>query len=330
MRSILITLLCAMTLASSCSPSASGAADSPSPDSTTEAAADVPQFNADSAMAYLTAQTSLGPRVPGSQAWSACGDYLMATLERLGAKDVTVQKAEATAYDGTRLPVRNISGRFNPQATKRILMLSHWDSRPWADHDPDPARRDKPIDGANDGASGVAVILEIARQLAAQSPKVGVDVLFVDAEDYGPRADQDDADDAWALGSQIWAASPTLPTNNIRYAILLDMVGGRDAVFHREYFSQSSAPDVNDKVWRAAARAGFSSRFPNSVGGAVTDDHIYISRAGIPAIDIIESANPATGSFNPTWHTADDTADNIDPATLRAVGQTLLQLIYTE
>lgn len=326
MRALLIPLLSASLLCAC----ASGAGQRPGAAEPAAAQAQPPAFDADSAMAFLTAQTSLGPRVPGTPAWSQCADYLSSTLTRLGAQEVAVQQAQATAFDGTRLPIRNITARVNPQATKRVLLAAHWDSRPWADNDPDPARRAQPIDGANDGASGVAVILEIARQLADSPAKVGVDILLVDAEDYGPGPDHPEADDAWALGSQHWAAHPSIPTEHIRYAILLDMVGGPGAVFHREYFSQTSAPDVVDKVWRAAAQAGHSSRFPNRVGGAVTDDHVYIARAGIPAIDIIENANPATGSFPPTWHTADDTAERIDPATLRAVGQTILQLLYTE
>lgn len=290
-----------------------------------------PLFSGDSAFAMVKAQTDFGPRVPGSSASQNCARWLAQRLGELGAEDVELQHGSVKAYNGVTIPVINISARYNPAAKKRILLLSHWDSRPWADHDPVEANRRKPIDGANDGASGVGVILELARLFAIQQPSVGVDILFVDAEDYGPHASEaDDTDDAWALGTQYWLGNPTLPLSDIRYAVLLDMVGGRDAQFHREYFSESYARDVNDKIWRAASRAGYSSRFVNSVGGAITDDHIYLNRAGVPAVDIIESANPSTGSFNPTWHTLNDNIDNIDPATLSAVGLTLVNLIYSE
>ncbi len=289
------------------------------------------EFCADSAFTMVKAQTDFGPRVPGSRASEQCAAWLEGRLKELGAENVTVQEATVKAYDGTVLPIRNISAQINPAARKRVLLLSHWDSRPWADHDPDPANRRTPIDGANDGASGVGVILELVRVMARQQPSVGVDVLFVDAEDYGPHAsDPSDSDDAWALGTQYWVQNPTLPVADIRYGVLLDMVGGKDAVFHKEQFSEYSARKINDKIWRTAASVGESGRFVNATGGAITDDHIYLNRLGIPTVDIIESANPQTGSFNPTWHTLSDNIDNIDPATLGATGRVLINLIYSE
>lgn len=289
-------------------------------------------FDADSAYAYVAQQVSYGSRVPGSAASAACADWLEGKLREFGAERINVQHAQIKAYNGDALNIRNISASVNPSAAKRVLLLAHWDSRPWADHDPDPAMRSKPIDGANDGASGVGVILEIVRQLQAKSPNIGVDVLFVDAEDYGRReGDGEDSEneDSWALGTQYWVANPTIPLESISYAVLLDMVGGKDAVFPREYFSQQGAPYIVDEVWKAGSRAGHSSRFVNELGGAVIDDHVYLLRAGVPAIDIIESVNPKTGSFNPTWHTHADNIDNIDKETLRAVGETLLTHIYS-
>lgn len=289
-------------------------------------------FDADSAYAYVAQQVSYGPRVPGSTASSACADWLEGKLREFGAERINVQHAQIKAYNGDALNIRNISASVNPSAAKRILLLAHWDSRPWADHDPDPAMQDKPIDGANDGASGVGVILEIVRQLQVKSPNIGVDVLFVDAEDYGRReGDGEDSEneDSWALGTQHWVANPTIPLESISYAVLLDMVGGKNAVFPREYFSQQGAPYIVDEVWKAGSRSGHSSRFVNELGGAVIDDHVYLLRAGVPAIDIIESVNPKTGSFNPTWHTHADNIDNIDKETLRAVGETLLTHIYS-
>lgn len=296
-----------------------------------EVSADV-TFDADSAYAYVARQVEFGPRVPGSGASAACADWLVGKLREFGARDISQQRARIKAYNGDILDIQNISASINPDAAKRVLLLAHWDSRPWADHDPDPAMRDKPIDGANDGASGVGVILEIVRQLQAKAPQIGVDVLFVDAEDYGRRegdGEDREGEDSWALGTQHWVANPTLPLESIDHAVLLDMVGGKNAVFPREYFSQQGAGDVVDQLWRAGARAGHSSRFINDLGGAIIDDHVYLLRAGVPAIDIIETVNPATGSFNPTWHTHADNIGNIDRQSLRAVGETLLDHIYS-
>lgn len=287
-------------------------------------------FDADSAYSFVAQQVAFGPRVPGSKASKECGDWIVEKLRSYGAEDITQQQAQLRAYNGDRLDIRNISASFNPAAQKRILLLAHWDSRPWADQDKDETLRHKPIDGANDGASGVGVILEIARCIAANSPKAGINVLFVDAEDYGARNEDESDDDSWALGSQYWVSAPTLDVSKIRYAILLDMVGGKDAVFHRDYLSQAKCTNVVDKVWAAAQIAGYADRFPDSVSGPIVDDHLYLITAGIPAIDIIEAKNPETGSFNPTWHTHADNIQNIDPNTLKAVGQTLIQLIYTE
>lgn len=290
-------------------------------------------FDADSAYSYVAAQTAFGPRVTNSRAHALCGEWLAGKLNALGAENVTVDSCTLTAYDGTRLNARNISAQINPAAGKRILLLSHWDSRPWADHEEDVSLRHKAIDGANDGASGVGVILELVRNLAAEGPKVGVDVLFVDAEDYGRHADEVSVtsdEDSWALGSKYWSQNPTVDLSKVRYAVLLDMVGGKDAKFPREYFSEYTAKNINDKVWKAAEKAGFAERFPDRIGMPVVDDHINLINAGVPAIDIIENDHTSTGSFNPTWHTLADNIDNIDKETLRVVGQTLLNLIYSE
>lgn len=308
---------------------ASSAAD----DTRQDALAADAAFDADSAYAYVAAQTAFGPRVPNSDAHARCGAWLAGKLVELGATNVTVDSCTLTAYDATRLNTCNITAQINPSASKRILLLSHWDSRPWADHEKDASLRRKPIDGANDGASGVGVILELVRTLAANQPKVGVDVLLVDAEDYGRHNDEptlSSDEDSWALGSKYWVQNPTLDLSKVRYAVLLDMVGGKNAAFPREYFSEYSTKHINDKVWKAAEKAGYADRFPDRVGSPVIDDHISLMNVGVPAIDIIENDNPATGSFNPTWHTLDDNIDNIDRESLRAVGQTLLHLIYSE
>ena len=289
---------------------------------------EVPAFSTDSAMAYLKAQTDLGPRVPGSQAHKECGDYLVERLTAFGADSVIEQNVMVKAWNGDMLPLRNILARFNSDAPgDPILLLAHWDSRPWADAETDATKTGQPIDGANDGASGVAVIMEIARMAGEHGSIMPLDVLFVDGEDYGSPGDSGGDETTWCLGTQAWLE--TLPYSNSkrpRYAILLDMVGGKGARFHREIVSNAYARDIVDMVWNTATSIGLSDRFANTQGGAVVDDHLFLNRYGIPAIDIIENYNESTGSFNPTWHTLDDNYENIDPSTISDTGRLISYL----
>lgn len=285
-----------------------------------ESAKERPDFSADSAYSYLARQVEFGPRVPNTEAHRLTADWLSSELKRHGAQ-VIEQNVALDAFDGTTLNARNIFGQFNPEATPRILLLAHYDCRPWADQDPAPAKRNHPVDGANDGASGVAVLLEIARQLKLSNSKTGIDILFVDAEDWGTDGD----DESWALGARHFAQNPPVEGYAPKFAILLDMVGGKDACFPREYFSQQYAPQLNEMFWSAASAAGHSDRFPNRIGGAVTDDHLEMLKTGVPAIDIIEY-RPQEG-FNPTWHTTADNLDNISKETLGAVGESLMQFL---
>ena len=291
----------------------------------------IPAFNADSAYSYVEAQVRFGPRVPNTKAHKDCGDYLASELERLGAK-VYNQYADLVAYDGTLLKARNIIGEYNPDARKRVILFAHWDSRPYADNG-EERHHHTPIDGANDGASGVGVLLEIARQLQMQSPETGVDIAFFDAEDYGiPEFYQGRyKPDTWCLGSQYWGRIPHIPNYKARYGILLDMVGGRNATFHYEGYSQRTAGNVMKKIWNAAHKIGYGNMFIKDNGGEITDDHIYVNRyRQIPCVDIIHYDADSDTGFNPTWHTIDDNMENIDRATLQAVGQTVLQVIYNE
>lgn len=284
----------------------------------------IPAFSADSAYANVALQVAFGPRIARSQAHEDCARKLAAELRRHGADTIITQQTDLDGFG----PMTNILGRFNPGASRRILLLAHWDSRPTADEDPEPANRTKPIDGANDGASGVGVLLELARLIGSRPPKVGVDILFVDAEDAG----EEGQEDSWARGAQYFArnlpygATEPMP----EYAVLLDMVGGSGAQFPREMFSDYNCRALTSRVWALAKSLGLDSRFPDRTGGAVTDDHLPLMRAGIPAIDIIETANPQTGSFNPTWHTLSDNLDNIDRETLGDVGRLVTTLIYSE
>lgn len=281
----------------------------------------VPAFDADSAYAYVAKQVAFGPRVPNSSAHEATAAWLSAELRRHGA-ELTEQKADLKAFDGTVLKNTNIMGSFNPEADNRLLLLAHYDTRPWADEDADKSNRRKPIDGANDGGSGVGVLLEAARQIGRQNPGYGIDILFADSEDYGTEGDES----SWALGTRYFAENPIKPGYRPSEAILLDMVGGKGAVFPAEYFSRRSAPALDDAFRAAAERAGHGNLFPKVYGGAVTDDHVELIKQGIPAIDIIDYR--VNEGFCPTWHTLDDTMENIDRETLRAVGETLMNYIY--
>lgn len=281
-------------------------------------------FDADSAYMYLARQVAFGPRVPNTEAHQNTGDWLVSELKRHGAQ-VTEQKANLKAFDGTILNARNIFAQINPEAKERILLLAHWDCRPWADQDPDPQKRVLPVDGANDGASGVAVLLELARQLSLHPVDKGIDILFVDAEDWGSEGD----DESWALGTKYFVEHPIIKNYNPRFAILLDMVGGDGAIFCREYFSERSAPSVAEAVWNSAIKAGYGDKFLNRLGSAIMDDHVQLIRAGIPSIDIIEYHPDGESGFNPRWHTTSDNLDGISKETLKAVGQTLTNFLYS-
>ena len=300
----------------------------------TEASVQVPAFNADSAYLYVKQQVDFGPRTPGSEAHDRCGDYLAAKLEAFGAK-VYNQRADLTGYDGRTLKARNIIGAYNPDSKRRVLLCAHWDTRPWADNDPDKANHRKPILGANDGASGVGVLLEVARQLQRQAPAIGIDIIFFDMEDYGtPQFAETltDDSDTWCLGSQYWSRAPHVKDYNARFGILLDMVGGHGATFLKEGVSLQYAEPVVKKVWRAAKKLGLENYFVDEHGGYVNDDHVPVNEiARIPCIVIVNcDLNGELSSFGDFWHTLDDNMDVIDRNTLQAVGQTVLQVIYNE
>lgn len=293
----------------------------------------VPVFNADSAYAYIDRQVAFGPRVPNSPAHDQCAEYLIGELQRHGAT-VIPQKAQVTAYDGTVLHITNIIGSFQPENPKRILLFAHWDTRPWADHDADPSQHRTPILGANDGASGVGALLEMARLVGQQKMELGVDFIFFDAEDYGtPEWDAHHArndETTWCLGSQYWSSRPHKENYTARYGILLDMVGGKGATFYQEGFSRDAAPGVVDKVWKKAAALGYGHYFIPEAGGYVTDDHLFVNRmARIPSIDIIPT-DRENGGFGFFWHTQKDDMEVIDKNTLKAVGQTVTEVIYNE
>ena len=292
-----------------------------------------PTFNADSAYAFCAKQCSFGPRLMNTEAHDKCGEWIMKQFVGYGMK-VETQDAELKAWDGTMLRSRNIWARFRPELTTRVLLCAHWDCRPWADNDPDSTNWRKPVMGANDAASGVAVMLEVARLIQkADSLQMGVDFVCFDAEDWGtPQwADVQDDGDSWALGAQYWSENKP-DSYNPRYGILLDMVGGQGAKFYREGMSMQYAGGIVKKVWAAARQAGFGSYFPKSDGGMITDDHIPVNeKAKIPTVDVIAYyPDCQQSSFGPTWHTVSDDMAHLDKNVLKAVGQTMIQVLYTE
>lgn len=292
-----------------------------------------PAFIADSAMAYCQAQCDFGPRTMNSKAHDLCEEWIINKFKGFGL-EVETQKADLTGWDGTKLHSTNIIAHFNPQAERRILICAHWDSRPWADNDPDSTNWHKPVLAANDGASGVGVMLEVARLLQNDTTlAIGVDLVCFDAEDYGTpqwAEKNEESENTWALGAQYWAKN--LPENyKPQFGILLDMVGGQGAKFYQEQFSLRYAASIVDKVWSAARHAGYGSMFTNEVGGQITDDHIPVNEAGIPTVDVIPFyPDCRQSSFGPTWHTINDDMEHLDINTLKAVGQTLIQVIYSE
>ena len=235
-----------------------------------------------------------------------------------------------TAYDGTKLEARNIIGSFDPENSKRVLLFAHWDSRPYSDHDPDPSKHRTPLDGADDGGSGVGALLEIARQIGQKAPGIGIDIIFFDAEDYGtPEFVTDYTPDSWCLGTQFWAKNPHVPNYTAEYGILLDMVGGKNATFFKEQQSLRAAAPIVEMVWSAARDLGYGKYFINATGGALIDDHQYvISGRNIPSIDIINYDPESKTGFASYWHTQKDNMENIDRETLKAAGQTVLEVIY--
>jgi len=294
----------------------------------------VPTFNADSSFAFIERQLSFGPRVPGTPEHVACGDWLEEKL-RGYSNSVIIQRAKQKLFTGETIEIRNIIAQFNPEIKRRVLLCAHWDTRMFADRARE--NQDQPIPGANDGGSGVGVLLEIARQFAAQPLKeIGVDIILFDAEDQGfpenmpgfkaPR----DPSVTWCLGSQHWARNRHRMDYAYLYGILLDMVGASGATFPREGYSMYYAPHVVEAVWKEARSLGYGRFFINVKTNEILDDHYFINTlANIPTIDIIH-ADPDTRKFHYSWHTHEDNISVISRATLEAVGQTVLSVIYKE
>ncbi|PCJ80795.1 MAG: glutamine cyclotransferase [Bacteroidetes bacterium] len=291
-----------------------------------------PEFSSDSAYYFVEKQVAFGPRVPNSKEHDECGIWLANELRRHGA-EVIVQEVRSKAFDGKILNLSNIVGQFNPNSKKRVMLYAHWDTRPFADKD--TVRSNEPIDGANDGASGVGVLLEIARQLSINPADIGVDIIFFDGEDYGspegtPSTNTSYLD--WCLGSQAWAKQPHRYGYRARFGILLDMVGARGAAFNREGTSMRYAPNVVRKVWSRAKELGHDDLFRNRETPSTVDDNLFVSEfGGVPSVNIVDyRMNVIPMGYGPFHHTHADNMSVIDKETLHAVGETVLSVVYTE
>jgi hypothetical protein len=296
--------------------------------------ANVPAFNADTAYHYVGKQVSFGPRIPNSSAHLKCGDWLVAELKKLGC-EVIEQKFKPVTYDGKILNARNIIASINPQASKRILLASHWDTRPFSDDD--STAKNKPFDSANDGPSGVAVILEILRTLENISPKlsIGIDVVLFDVEDWGPPSSYTKEvvvpNGGWLMGSEYWSRNLHKPNYSAYFGILLDMVGAKGATFTKDNTSMQYAPAVMNKVWSIANQLGYGQYFLNQDFGNISDDHVPVNiNAKIPMIDICDLRPNSGSTFGDYHHTQKDNMSIINKSTLKAVGQTVLQVLYEE
>jgi glutaminyl-peptide cyclotransferase len=295
----------------------------------------VPDFNQDSAYLFVKKQVGFGPRIPNTKPHRLAGDFLISYLKQTGAQ-VKVQEFESPTFDGHELQLRNIIATYFPDKQKRILLAAHWDTRPFADKD--QAQPKAIFDGANDGGSGVGVLLEVARILGtAPAPEVGVDIIFFDGEDWGERngtqastSPPEGLEEWWCLGSQYWAKNKHRPNYSAYYGILLDMVGARNAQFHREGYSLEFAPGIVDKVWSTAGRLGYSHFFVKKNQEGIIDDHLFVnSMAKIPMINIVHY-EPGIGFFGDWHHSRKDNLELISSETLDAVGTTVMNVIYYE
>ena len=287
-----------------------------------------PAFSSDSTYLFIQEQLNFGARVPGTAAQQKCATYFEQKLKNYGATVIT-QKTNVVVYNGKSVPCINVIASYNPTVKRRLLICTHWDSRPFADQDDSAAT--KPILAADDGASGSAVLLEIARQLQIKNPLIGIDLIFLDVEDYGqPEYELEQRQgDFYCLGTQYWCKNPHVPNYKAENGILLDMVGAKDATFTYEGISMDYAPQFMKQVWQTAAQLGYANFFVKNNTAQIIDDHYYINTlTNIPTIDIINRTYKTTNGFAQHWHTHEDNIDIIDKVTLQAVGETVMATIY--
>ena len=277
-----------------------------------------PTFDGESALAMVQTQVAFGPRVPGRAGHARQLDWMLQRLDTLAP----VLEADTFQYAttlGDTLELVNVRARFRPEASRRILLITHWDTRPRSDQAADPALHDTPVPGANDGASGTAVLMGLARLMAEAPPPVGVDLLFVDGEDYGPGVED------VVLGAKHYAESLDDEDRPV-YGLLLDMVGDASPSFPVEAISAQFANAVVRKVQRVAVRLGYQAFFPDAVGNRLVDDHVPLIEAGLPTANLIDFTY---GPGNSYWHTPEDTPDKVSAATLGMVGEVVTELVYS-
>lgn len=279
----------------------------------------IPTFDGKSAYKYLRAQTNFGPRAPGSAEHERCLSYLQSELNKY-ADAVNLQEFSHTVDKGRPYRLTNIIASFNLRATSRILLTAHWDTRLWADQDPNPANRNKPMLGANDGASGVAVLLEIARLLKQNPPPLGIDIILFDGEDLGKTGNPQ----SFSAGAKHFAKNKA-PGFHPRFGINLDMIGDKALEIPREINSDRYAPDVMNLIYSTARELNIQ-QFSNSVGEEIVDDHLPLNNIGIRTVDLIDFNYPDRS--NKYWHTLADTPDKCSGESLAAVGQVLIKVIY--
>ena len=289
----------------------------------------IPDFNADSAYRYAAEQLAFGFRHPGAKGHDRCAAYLAATMRRW-CDTVIVQHFSTTLWDGQQVNGQNIIASLDPERQQRILLAAHWDSRQWADHDLDTNNWRKPLLGANDGASSVAALMEMARVMSAMPPDVGVDFIFFDIEDQGIAEWAGRYEDnTWCKGSQHWARNPHRLFYTAQYGILFDMIGTSEPRFTKEEISMNFAPGLMNKLWQCASWMGHSNVFVDELSQAILDDHLYINQIlHIPTIDIVQ--NSRTCSFYPHWHTVGDDLDAVDANSLKLVATVTMKYIYGE
>lgn len=295
----------------------------------------VPKFNSDSAYFFIERQVKFGPRVPGTKSHEQAFDFFVEKFKKYGAT-VIVQEFDALTWDNQKLDLKNVIASYNPQVEKRILLAAHWDTRPYADKDKE--KKDAPFDGANDGASGVGVLLEMARTFSQnKKPDVGVDIILFDGEDWGEKEGEysklklpEGFEKWWCMGSQYWSRHKHQKSYSAYYGILLDMVGARHAQFFREGASLELAPSVVEKIWDTATKLGYTDYFVKTNVSAIIDDHVFVSEMGkIPMADIVHYQS-GVGFFGDYHHSRKDNLSLISKETLNAVGVTVLRLVYSE
>jgi len=290
----------------------------------------VPIFNADTAYAFIEKQIAFGPRVPGTDAQVVCKNWIKSKMQSYGAT-VIEQTYSAVIYNGDEKPGYNIMAQFNPKAKNRVMLAAHWDTRMIADKDSDKAKFNDPIDGADDGASGTAALMEIGRLLQSEKmANLGVDLMFFDLEDQGGINGEEEKVSTYALGSKYWSENVVPSGYKAKFGILLDMIAAKGAQFGREGYSQRNAPQYTNKIWALAQKMGKGHLFQDFESGFIGDDHINVMKAGIPMVDIINRPLQTKSGFGTYHHTHDDDISVISKDNLKAVGQVVTAVIYRE